>query len=338
MPAADDEKKRIYDLEKKIRLLERKLKQDTLSRILIEEANDRYQNIYKFVLKQLTEQKEELEKAKSVLNEKTIELESANLQLLFAKEKAEKSDRFKSEFLANMSHEIRTPMNAVIGYLSLLGKTDLNSQQGEYAGEIKNASDILLFLVNDILDLSKIESGKMIFEEKNFSLKKIINESSSLNIPKAEEKGLYLIINYDDAIPGILMGDPMRLKQVLNNLISNAVKFTSTGGIVIEAVYGGSAGEKEKILISVSDTGIGIKDEEKDILFEPFIQSKSNIYELTGGTGLGLTICKQIVRQMGSDIILKSEYGKGSRFCFELTLERGIDELQGAEPENWNYQ
>lgn len=321
-------KKELQELKKKILLLERKLNQDNLSRMLIEEAHDRYQNIYKHVLLELTKQKEELETARNILHEKGIELESANLQLKIAKEKAELSDRFKSEFLANMSHEIRTPMNAVIGYLSLLEKTELDNMQADYVEQIKIASEMLLYLVNDILDLSKIESGKMIFEEKSFNLRKLITESASQNVPKAREKGIYLNINYDDAIPEILIGDPMRIMQVLNNLVTNAVKFTKDGGVTIKADHTGNFGKRDKIFISVSDTGPGIDEDEKDILFEPFIQSRMNSYESSGGTGLGLAICKKILNYMGSDIYVVSEPGKGSKFYFELVLDRWHDELR----------
>ena len=323
MSMQNDDKKKIHELEKKILLLERKLNQDNLSRLLIEETNDRYQKIYKHALQELTKQKEELEKARNIGKERTIELESANIQLKTAKEKAERSDRFKSEFLANMSHEIRTPMNAVIGYLSLLEKTELNTKQSEYVEEIKTASEMLLFLVDDILDLSKIESGKMVFEERDFSLRKIITESASLNIPRAKEKGIYLHINFDDSIPPVLKGDPMRIMQVLNNLITNAVKFTETGGVTVKAAYTGTFNKRDKIFITVSDTGIGIINEEKDSLFEPFVQSESVIHETIGGTGLGLTICKKIINQMGSDIYINSEFGRGSTFYFDLLLEKG---------------
>jgi signal transduction histidine kinase/ActR/RegA family two-component response regulator len=328
MPEMDEHKKIIYELEKKILLLERKLKQDNLSRMLIEEAHDRYQNIYKHVLLEQTKQKEELEEARNVLKERTIELESANLQLKLSKEKAEQSDRFKSEFLANMSHEIRTPMNAIIGYLSLLEKTDLNSDQSEYVGQIKTASEMLLFLVNDILDLSKIESGKMVFEDKDFSLRKVITESASMNVPRAREKGITLNISYDNSIPEPLRGDPMRIMQVLNNLLTNAVKFTEKGGVTLKAVHTGAFGKRSKIFIAVSDTGTGIKDEEKDSLFEPFIQAKSVRDEKIGGTGLGLTISRKIINQMGSEIYVDSEYGRGSTFYFDLVLERSGNGVQ----------
>lgn len=327
MPAESEENKKIRELEKKVRFLERKLNQDNLARLLIEEANDRYQNIYKYVLTEITKQKEEIEDAKNILNEKNIQIESANQQLKIAKEKAEQSDRFKSEFLANMSHEIRTPMNAVIGYLSLLEETGIAGRQADYVREIKAASELLLFLVNDILDLSKIESGKMVFENKNFSLDQVIRESASLNIPRAVEKGLCITVNCDKSIPSSLKGDPMRLKQVLNNLITNAVKFTTTGGVTVDALYTGKSGSRESVNISVSDTGPGIKDDEKEIIFEPFVQSMRNDIERTGGTGLGLSICKKIIRHMGSDIHLESESGKGSKFYFDLFLEKGDSEV-----------
>ncbi len=327
MPVNNTENEKIKELEKKIVLLERKLKQDGLSRILVEEANDRYQNIYRHAILELTRQKEELEAARNILNQKTIELESANLQLKTAKEKAEQSDRFKSEFLANMSHEIRTPMNAIIGYTSLLEKMELESTQKKYVEEIKAASELLLFLVNDILDLSKVEAGKMVFENIYFSLKQIINRSISLNRPKADEKGILISIVYDDSIPPMLKGDPMRLSQVLNNLITNAVKFTDKGGVTVEVKRLTASDTGQRLLVSVSDTGTGIKEDEKDILFEPFIQSRLNRYESTGGTGLGLTICKKILKQMGSDIHVESILGKGSKFYFELLLESGSPDV-----------
>ncbi len=241
-----------------------------------------------------------------------------------AKIQAESANTAKSAFLANMSHEIRTPMNAIMGMNYLLKKTDLNTRQKDYVYKIDMSSQILLGIINDILDLSKIEAGKIELEHTTFSLNDIIVNLSNMIGFKAQEKGLELIISIDDTIPVEFKGDPLRLGQILLNLANNAVKFTEEGEIVIEAVTERIIEDRAIIRFSITDTGIGLHENETDKLFHPFIQADTSTTRKYGGTGLGLAICKRLVELMNGTIGIKSEYGKGSTFYFTVELEISI--------------
>ena len=287
------------------------------------------------VARDVTEQKliaTELTKAKEFAELSTVVAQEAEKRSQLATLKAEDAVKAKQQFLSNMSHEIRTPMNAIIGFTKVLLKTDLTKKQNEYLTAIKMSGDALIVLINDILDLAKVDAGKMIFEQVPFKLDLSISAMLHLFETKIQEKNLKLITKYDQNIPKVLLGDPVRLHQIILNLVSNAVKFTSKGSITVSVILISEDDKQATIEFSVADTGVGIGETKIEKIFDNFQQASSGTSRLYGGTGLGLAIVKQLVEPQGGKVIVESKVNKGSTFSFSLsflkTNENPIPEIE----------
>jgi PAS domain S-box-containing protein len=283
------------------------------------------------VARDVTNQKRintELTDAKVAAENATEIAEDAKTKAESATAMAEDVARGKQQFLSNMSHEIRTPMNAIIGFTKVMFRTDLSPKQKEFLTAIKTSGDALIVLINDILDLAKVDAGKMIFVQKPFKLSSSIAAMLHLFETKIQEKNLELIKEYDSKIPEVLLGDPVRLHQIILNLVSNAVKFTSEGKITVSVLLLDEDQEKVTIEFRISDTGIGIAEKDIEMVFENFQQATINTSSQYGGTGLGLAIVKHLVEAQGGSISVKSKINEGSTFSFELVFQKTKDEVE----------
>nr|WP_298248962.1 ATP-binding protein [uncultured Halomonas sp.] len=258
--------------------------------------------------------------ATAELEESMETIEVQNMQLDLAHRRAQEANRAKSEFLANMSHEIRTPLNGIIGFCRLLGRSPLNPRQQEWLTHVNRACDNLLLLVNDVLDYSRLETGRLELERMPVQMVELVDEVLALQAPMAQQKDLELVGMVYDDVPPTLYGDPMRIRQLLTNLVGNAVKFTERGEVLVRVMVETSESARVILRISVSDTGIGLSDEHQQHLFDAFHQATPSHSREFGGSGLGLSICRQLVEQMGGEIGVESEPNRGSTFTFTLPL------------------
>ena len=256
---------------------------------------------------------------KGIIRDITLRKKAMSLQQ--EKDLAERANRFKAEFLANMSHEIRTPLNAINGIVQLMQGTPLNPKQREYMEAISTSGESLLHIINEILDFSKIEAGRMELEKHPFSIRKNVESLIATIRFKAEEKGLDLVLDMADDIPETLLGDGLRLNQILLNLVSNAIKFTAEGEVRVTTRLIDIIGAQARIFFSVKDTGIGIESEHLETIFDSFTQAATDTTRLYGGTGLGLAIVKKLVEILNGAIMVKSKLGEGSEFIFEVEME-----------------
>lgn len=274
--------------------------------------------------KKLVETNNDLEKR---VEERTQELKEKNDKLILAKEKEEESNKVKEQFMASISHEIRTPLNAIIGFQELLRDTPLNEEQKEFLHSIDFAGRNLLVLINDILDLSKIEAGKFVFNETEFDFRNTIRSVVELMEYRATDKSISISFEVDEAIPTYVFGDQARLSQVLINLVGNAVKFTEKGFVKIIVKLLSESKKDVRCEFRIEDSGIGIPKDKLKIIFDRFTQGSSDTTRKYGGTGLGLSIVKEIVELQGGKIGVESELGVGSIFHFEYTLKKGSDSI-----------
>ncbi|KGY13756.1 histidine kinase [Vibrio tubiashii] len=266
------------------------------------------------------EMQHSIDQATSDLRETLEQLEIQNVELDIAKKRAQEAARVKSEFLANMSHELRTPLNGVIGFTRQMLKTSLTNSQTDYLQTIEKSANNLLNIINDILDFSKLEAGKLALENIPFDFQGSLEEVVSLQATSAHEKGLELTLKIDPKIPAGLIGDPLRIQQVLTNLVGNSIKFTERGNIDISVELRSQRDDSVELQFMVRDTGIGISERQQSQLFQAFSQADASISRRYGGTGLGLVITQKLVSQMGGEISLTSRLHQGSTFWFTLSL------------------
>ncbi len=267
------------------------------------------------------EMQHNVDQATSDLRETLEQMEIQNVELDLAKKRAQEAARIKSEFLANMSHELRTPLNGVIGFTRLTLKTQLNPTQRDHLHTIERSANNLLAIINDVLDFSKLEAGKLILESIPFPLRNTLDEVVTLLAHSSHDKGLELTLNIKNDVPDNVIGDPLRLQQVITNLVGNAIKFTERGNIDVLVEKRAISNTKVQIEVQIRDTGIGIPERDQSRLFQAFRQADASISRRHGGTGLGLVITQKLVNEMGGDISFHSQPNRGSTFWFHINLD-----------------
>ncbi|HCN96569.1 MAG: two-component sensor histidine kinase BarA [Leclercia adecarboxylata] len=267
------------------------------------------------------EMQHNVDQATSDLRETLEQMEIQNVELDLAKKRAQEAARIKSEFLANMSHELRTPLNGVIGFTRLTLKTELNPTQRDHLHTIERSANNLLAIINDVLDFSKLEAGKLILESIPFPLRNTLDEVVTLLAHSSHDKGLELTLNIKNDVPDNVIGDPLRLQQVITNLVGNAIKFTESGNIDVLVEKRAISNTKVQLEVQIRDTGIGIPERDQSRLFQAFRQADASISRRHGGTGLGLVITQKLVNEMGGDISFHSQPNRGSTFWFHINLD-----------------
>jgi Signal transduction histidine kinase len=278
------------------------------------------------------EMQHNVDQATSDLRETLEQMEIQNVELDLAKKRAQEAARIKSEFLANMSHELRTPLNGVIGFTRLTLKSELNPTQRDHLNTIERSANNLLAIINDVLDFSKLEAGKLILESIPFLLRNSLDEVVTLLAHSAHDKELELTLNIKNDVPDNVIGDPLRLQQVITNLVGNAIKFTEHGNIDVLVEKRALSNNKVQIEVQIRDTGIGIPERDQSRLFQAFRQADASISRRHGGTGLGLVITQKLVREMGGDISFHSQPNRGSTFWFNINLDLNPNVVTDSMP------